>query len=175
MSLLNWIRRKDPTEDWPAVHPVPLRFDVDRGQLNGIAFGAPMNALRVLGRPSNPRAQRGSGWVYPSLGLEVAPDSSARVHFFICVLQADETEMNSSIYPDFQPCRLSLHFVDGTEFQITADTPRAEIQAVLGPFTREGGDDGGIETVTCGSAWFGFSFDGAGRWTLLDIEPAPGA
>ncbi|MBW3655000.1 MAG: hypothetical protein KY444_02770 [Gemmatimonadetes bacterium] len=173
MSLLNWFRRKDPTEEWPPARAVPLRFDIDRGELNGIPFGAPMNALQALGRPSNPRAKRDYQWSYPSLGLEVAQDSSARVNFFTCVLQADENETDLSRYPEFQPCRLSLRLADGTEFQVTPHTPRAEIEAVLGPLTREGGDEVGMDTATCGSAWFGFSFDGAGRWTLLDIEPAP--
>lgn len=115
MSLLNFFRRKDPTADWPACRPVPLRFDVERGELNGIAFGAPMAALRALGRPSNPAPRRTHGWFYPSLGLEVGRDASDRVHFFLCVFQADEDETDLSRYADFQPCRVRLRFANGEE------------------------------------------------------------
>jgi hypothetical protein len=57
---------------------------------------------------------------------------------------------------------------------MTADTPRARIEAFLGPLTQkaEGSDEYGPHEATCGRARIGFEFDENGRWTLVDIEPA---
>lgn len=171
MSLLSFFRRKDPTRDWPPARPVPLRFDIERWELNGIGRGAPVDALRVLGRPANPPSDREYHWLYPSLGLEVLLDGSSRVKFFTAVFQADAPETELVGYPDFQPCRLYLRFGDGTDLEVTAATRRAEIESRLGPLTREGNDVDGMDVVSAGSAMFVFSFDAEGRWTLLDIEP----
>jgi hypothetical protein len=177
MSLLDLFRRKDPTDDWPECRPAALVFDIGRGELNGIPLGAPMSALRALGRPGNARPQRMFQWDFAPLGLEVRPDQHGRIVLFTCFFQAYLGDTELGRYPDFQPCRLSFRFADGTLRELTADTPRARIEAFLGPLTQkaEGSDEYGPHVVTCGGARIGFEFDENGRWTLVDVEPAADA
>lgn len=174
MSLFDLFRRKDPTEDWPDCQPAALVFDVGRGELNGIPLGATMSALRALGRPGNRRPDRIFQWHFAPLGLEVKPDKHGRIVLFTCFFQAYFGDTELGTYPDFQPCRLSFRFADGTLWEVTADTPRARIEAFLGPLTQkpEGSDEYGPHVVTCGGATIGFEFDENRRWTLVDIEPA---
>ena len=87
MGLFDFLSRKDPTQDWPAARAAPLRFDVVRGALNGIAFDAPFDALRVLGKPGNPRPVQSYLFAYAPLGLEVPLGAKSQVLVFTCVFR----------------------------------------------------------------------------------------
>jgi hypothetical protein len=174
MSILRFFQR-DPTQNWPLCRAVPLTFNTVRSELNGISLGAPLDALRALGRPSNPKPRSQGQCAYAPLGLEVSLDSSDRVHFFTCLFQPVESASELSGYPDFRPCHLTLQLSSGAQVKITPETSAVELEKYLGSLTPEefGGEP--LQSVTIGDTWLGFSFDPAGRLILLDIEPAPSA
>ena len=169
MGLLD-LFRKDPTHDWAASRAVPLRFDLARGALNGIAFDAPSDALRVLGRPSNPKPVRKRQFAYAPLGLMVSLAAKSEVHFFNCVFQAGAGG-EADEFPDFVPCRITLQNERGTLLEVTSTTSRGMVEDALGPLTREEDMGDRILSTVVGRTWLGFTFDDAGRLTLLDIEP----
>lgn len=172
MGLLDFFSRKDPTHDWPASAAVPLRFDVVRGELNGIAFDAPYDALRVLGKPDNSRPVATYLFAYAPLGLSAALGAQSQVLLFTCVFQPDAGG-DADAFPGFAPCRIALRNERGTLLEVTGSTTRGEVEDALGPLVREETDSGHVSSVVIGRAWLGFSFDPAGRLTLLDLEPAP--
>ena len=171
MGLLDFFSRKDPTHHWPASGASPLRFDVVRGELNGIAFDTPFDALRVLGRPSNAEPVQTCLFAYAPLGLAVALGAKSEVLVFTCVFQggaggeADE-------FPGFLPCRIALQNERGTVLEVTSTTSVGVLEAVLGPLARRDTAYGHVASMVVGSVWLGFSFDHTGGLTLLDIEPA---
>ncbi|HEV3051080.1 MAG TPA: hypothetical protein VGX50_12275 [Longimicrobium sp.] len=171
MGLLDFFSRKDPTHDWPASGAGPLRFDVVRGEMNGIAFDAPFDALRVLGKPSNPRPVETRLFAYAPLGLAVAMGANSEVLVFTCVFQAGAGG-EADEFPGFLPCRIALRNERGTLLEVTSTTSAGLLETVLGPLTRRGTEDGYVASLVVGSVWLGFSFDHAGGLTLLDIEPA---
>jgi hypothetical protein len=172
MGLLDIFFRKDPLHDWPAGGTGPLRFDVVRGELNGIAFDAPYDAMRVLGKPSNARALDAHLFAYPPLGLGVALGAQSEVLVFTCVFQPGAGgEVDE--FAGFVPCRIALQDERGTLLEVTSTTTEGVLEGTLGTLSREDTDDGHVASTVVGSVWLGFSFDHAGRLTLLDIEPAP--
>jgi hypothetical protein len=172
MGLFDFLSRKDPTQDWPAVRAAPLGFDVVRGALNGIAFDTPFDALRVLGKPSNPKPVQSHLFAYAPLGLAVPLGATSEVLIFTCVFRAGAGAEVDGL-PGFAPCRIALRNEHGTLLEVTSSTSVGEVEAALGPLAREGTDDGHVSSIVIDSVWLGFSFDHAGRLTLLDIEPAP--
>jgi hypothetical protein len=176
MGLFDFFSRKDPTHDWPANGAVPLRFDVVRGELNGIAFDAPYDALRVLGKPSNPRPVASHLFAYAPLGLSVALGAKSQVLVFTCVFQPGAGG-EADDFPGFVPCRIALRNERGTLLEVTSTTTLGMLQGaldgVLGPPAPGELEGSRVSSAVVGSAWLGFSFDPAGRLTLLDIEPAP--
>lgn len=172
MGLLDLFSRKpDPTHDWPASSASALRLDMVRRELNGIALGAPFTALRVLGRPQNPKPVRERSFVYPPIGLTVALDAKSEVFVFTCVFQAG-FDGEADEYPGFVPCRIALQNEGGTLLEITRATTAGVLEAVLGPLDRSTTGEGEVGSKVVGRTWLGFHFDSAGGLTLLDIEPA---
>jgi hypothetical protein len=171
MGLLDFFARKDPTHDWPASGAGPLRFDVVRGELNGIAFDIPFDALRVLGRPSNARPVQTQLFAYAPLGLAVALGAKFEVLIFTCVFQAGAGG-EADEFPGFAPCRIALQNERGTLLEVTSTISVGVLEAVLGPLEREETVDGHVSRIVLGGVWVSFSFDHAGRLTLLDIVPA---
>jgi hypothetical protein len=171
MGLLDFFARKDPTYDWPASNAGPLRFDVVRGELNGIAFDIPFDALRVLGRPSNAKPVETQLFAYPPLGLSVALGVKSEVLIFTCVFQAG-VGGKADEFPGFVPCRIALQNERGTLLEVTSTTSVGLLEAVLGPMEREEAVYGHVSLTTLGGVWVSFSFDHAGRLMLLDIVPA---
>jgi hypothetical protein len=177
MGLLDFFSRRDPTHDWPASGAGPLRFDVVRGEMNGIAFGAPFDVLRVLGKLGNPKPVRTHLFAYAPLGLAVALGAKSDVLVFTCVFrpgaggEADE-------FPGFVPCRIALRNERGTLLEVTSTTTRGVLEGVLegvlSPFAPGELEDSHVTWVVVGSVRLSFSFDHAGQLTLLDIEPAEG-
>ena len=103
-ACVDFFSRKDPTHDWPAAGAGPLRF-VMRGEMNGIAFDAPFDALRVLGKPSNPRPIETRLFAYAPLGLAVAMGANSEVLVFTCVFQAGAGG-EADEFPGFCPAEL---------------------------------------------------------------------
>lgn len=174
MSILRFFQR-DPTRDWPLCSPVPLRFDTVRSELNGIPFGAPLDALRPLGRPANPKPLRRRECVYPPLGLEITLDSSDQVHYFGCIFDLEKSESALRDYPDSKPCHLTLRLANGAQLKIAPGISATELEQSLGPLTYDGDENDPLHSVTLGSTWLAFGFDPAGRLVFMDIEPAPSA
>jgi hypothetical protein len=171
MGLLDFFVRKDPTHDWPASHTVPLRLDVVRGELNGIGFDVPFDALRVLGKPSNAKPVKTQLFAYAPLGLGVALGDEFEVIVFICVFQP-EAGGEVDEFPGFAPCRITLHGERGMLLEVTTSTSLGVVEAALGPFERWETEDGHVASFVAGSVWMRFIFDHAGRLALLEFEPA---
>ncbi|HEX6037687.1 hypothetical protein [Longimicrobium sp.] len=175
MGLFDFLSRKDPTHDWPAGGAVPLRFDVVRGELNGIAFDAPYDALRVLGKPSNPKPVATYLFAYAPLGLAVALGAKSEVLALTCVFQAGAGG-EADDFPGFVPCRIALRNERGTLLEVTSTTTRGVLQGALegalGPPAPGELEGSHVSWAVVGSVRLGFSFDPAGQLTLLDIEPA---
>lgn len=171
MGLLDFFVRKDPTHDWPATRAVPLRLDVERGELNGIGFDVPYDALRVLGKPSNAKPVETQLFAYAPLGLGVALGDVGEVIVFTCVFQPGAGgEVDE--FPGFAPCRIALHDERGMLMEVTTTTSDGVVEAVLGPPERWETEDGHVASVVAGSVGLRFVFDRAGRLTLLEFEPA---
>jgi hypothetical protein len=171
MGLLDFFARKDPTHDWPARGAGPLRFDVVRGEMNGIPFDAPFDALRVLGKPSNPTPVKTRLFAYAPLGLAVAMGAKSEVRVFTCVFQAG-ADGEADEFPGFLPCRIALQNERGTLLEVTSTTSVGVLEAVLGPLAHGKDGNGPAAATAVGKAWLNFVFDQAGGLTLLDIEPA---
>lgn len=171
MGLLDFFSRKDPTHDWPASGAASLRFDVVRGELNGIAFDTPFDALRVLGKPSNARPVQAQLFAYAPLGLAIALGAQSEVFIITCVFQAGAGG-KADAFPGFAPCRIALQNERGTLLEVTSTTSVGLLEAVLGPLEREETEDGHVSRIMLGGVWLSFSFDHAGRLALLDIVPA---
>ena len=168
MGLFDFFSRKDPTHDWPVRGTVPLRLDLARRELNGITFDASFDALRVLGKPSNPKPVRARVFVYAPLGLTVPLGAQSRVLIFTCVFQAG-VEGEADEFPGFAPCRIALQNERGMLLEVTSTTSVSEVEDALGPLARED-MTGDVFSTTIGSVWLCFTFDHAGLLALLDIE-----
>ncbi len=174
MSILRFFQ-PDPTREWPACRAVPLTFDAARAELNGLPLGAPLEALRPLGRPSNPRPLRKRECEYAPLGLEVGLGASDRVYFFGCIFQPVAAISELIGHAGFRPCDLTLQLADGALATITSRTTAAELEQYLGPLVRDDSGDGPPHSATLGSTCLSFGFDPAGHLMYMDIEPAPDA
>jgi hypothetical protein len=65
MGLFDWLRGKDPTEDWPPSPTVPLEYDFDKHALCGVKLGSPVEDFRKLGRAQDTaKARKGMLWYY---------------------------------------------------------------------------------------------------------------
>ena len=170
MGLLDFFFRKNPTHDWPSMGTGPLRFDLVRAELNGIAFDAPYDSLRVLGKPSNARPVETQLFAYAPLGLGVELGNVLDVLVFTCAFQAGAGGEVAE-FPGFVPCRIALQNERGTLVEVTSTTTRGVLEGALGPLERWETEDGHVSSVVVDNALLRFIFDHAGRLTLLEIEP----
>jgi hypothetical protein len=164
--------RKDPTRDWPTTSPRHLLSDVEKASLNDVAFGAPLDSLRVFGRPHNRNWRSSSQCAYPPLGIEIAVDMNDAVHFFACYFRPSGSVTDVELTRNFAPCSLDLKLHSGDVQRITPDSSAAELRRDL-RLTREESDGDTIWSVVLGKTWLGFGFDSADKLETLDIEPAP--
>ncbi|HEY0038241.1 MAG TPA: hypothetical protein VGB66_16190 [Longimicrobium sp.] len=169
MSLLRFFRR-DPTDGWPPCRAVPLQFDLARGALNGVPFGAPLPALRPLGRPSNAEPQPLNQYGFAPLGMEVVLNERG-VSCFVCVFQPAGSEIDLGRYPGFAPCTLNLRLPGSAVHQFTPASVRADVERCLGPLQWQDLGAESIDSIVIGATWMGFGFDPEDRLAFVDLEP----
>lgn len=173
MSIFSFFRR-DPMRDWPECSPVPLVFDLSRGELNGIPFGAPMDGLRALGRPAGfrPLSSQSRAARYPALGLEIElsdAGSQESVNSFACLFQphpADSRARKRAL----RPCEIELRPEEGEGVRITADTTLEQAESHFGRGALHGDEDGSVLQAAAGGVWLYFDFDSDGCLRVLDLE-----
>jgi hypothetical protein len=174
MSIFG-IFRRDPMRDWPECRPVPLVFDLSRGELNGIPFEAPTERLRGLGRPAAFRelSPHSRAACYPALGLEIEL-STARspewVESFVCLFRPPGADPRAGKGAAPRSCEIVLQPEEGEGVRVTAGTTLQEAERHFGRGALHVDEDGSVLQATAGGVWLYFDFDSGGRLRILEIE-----
>lgn len=174
MSIFG-IFRRDPMRDWPECRPVPLVFDLSRGELNGIPFKARTERLRGLGRPAAFRelSPHSRAACYPVLGLEIELSTALRaesVESFVCLFQRRPGTSRARKGPALRPCEIVLQPGEGEGVRVTAGTTLEEAESHFGRGTLHRDEDGSMLQTTVDGFWLYFDFDPHGCLSVLEIE-----
>ena len=138
--------RRDPSAKWPAVALAPLRLDPAAGALNGLALGAPADAIARFGRPDNRGAARAGEYEYRALGLKVGV-MEGRVESFTF-------SFDDPLWPEFGACTLEVQMRNGGALALTRATQRAALERALGrPERVVDGNDGQTVEFRAGVVW----------------------
>ena len=155
--------RNDVSDSWPIANPQSLRFDSRARDLNGLAFGAPVDAVARFGRPDNRRAVRKGEFEYRTLGLTIGVDALGVSWFAFSFDDPDRY--------DFDPCSLTFVLPDGGSMELAPGTRRVDLERAFGqPYEDlDGGDERGL-MFKVGASVLEVAVDLSGRLMALDVN-----
>lgn len=123
-------RYRGPTWDWPAGTITRLSYDMRARELNGIPFGAPLDALRPLG-PAGwfSRSKRTLELSYYRLGLIVNLDDG---RFDSIEVLLDPARRSWHSWHPFAAARIAIMNPEGKWADLTGDSTEDDVASLLG-------------------------------------------
>lgn len=132
MSILDVLKKKDPTSSWAPPPGGKLRLVLPEGRLDGVALGSPWQALEPFGKPGNKRPLDKGTLLYKERGLVLEVEEG--VFEYLGLVFRDELKEG------FSPCAALLDTASGT-IELSADTRADELERLLGPPVKVDRDD----------------------------------
>jgi hypothetical protein len=166
--MLFGLLRRNASAEWPAIEPVPLRFDAAARALNGLPLGAPLERIAQFGRPDEPKDARRYGlYNYGALGMTVGAEGG-RVAWFKFYFEAPDES--------FRPCTLQLLVPRGGVLEMTSTTTQRDVESALGrPEARTARADQRAIGFRFAESWLEVTFSPDGQLLVLDVDPGPPA